>query len=176
MNPNEFEEFLIKKPFNETMQYLMQKGILKKEMKCDSCLNYMSLHKYKKNRDKIAWRCCTKSCNKFKEYFSIRKNSFFEGFNCEIVFVLRVLIKYLSRQQSFSIIQYFQRDEGIIHKIIKKFKNIIPELNFEQNKLGGPGVIVQIDETMLNYKCKSHRAALQKIKQTQYLLLNTPTE
>lgn len=26
-----------------------------------------------------------------------------------------------------------------------------------QPKLGGPGRIIQIDETMMNYKCKSHR-------------------
>ncbi|KCZ80017.1 hypothetical protein H312_02574 [Anncaliia algerae PRA339] len=31
------------------------------------------------------------------------------------------------------------------------------EPNFENNKLGGPGLIVQIDESMLNFKCKSHR-------------------
>jgi hypothetical protein len=29
--------------------------------------------------------------------------------------------------------------------------------DYVDNKLGGPGCIVQIDETMLNYKCKSHR-------------------
>ncbi|KCZ79051.1 hypothetical protein H312_03560 [Anncaliia algerae PRA339] len=33
----------------------------------------------------------------------------------------------------------------------------MPGSNFESNKLGGPGFVVQIDETMLNFKCKSHR-------------------
>lgn len=33
----------------------------------------------------------------------------------------------------------------------------MPSPDFTENKLGGPGRIVQIDETMLNYKCKSHR-------------------
>lgn len=33
----------------------------------------------------------------------------------------------------------------------------MPAPNFVNNKLGGFGKIVQIDETMLNYKCKSHR-------------------
>ncbi|KCZ79296.1 hypothetical protein H312_03311 [Anncaliia algerae PRA339] len=42
-------------------------------------------------------------------------------------------------------------------KIIKLFKEKIPKTDFSNNKLGGPGAIVQIDETMLNIKCKSHR-------------------
>jgi hypothetical protein len=29
--------------------------------------------------------------------------------------------------------------------------------DFSLNKLGGPVMVVQVDETMLNYKCKSHR-------------------
>jgi transposase-like protein len=29
--------------------------------------------------------------------------------------------------------------------------------NLQSRKLGGPGTIVQIDETMMNFKCKSHR-------------------
>jgi hypothetical protein len=33
----------------------------------------------------------------------------------------------------------------------------MPIPDFSNNKLGGPGVLVEIDETMLNYKCKSHR-------------------
>ncbi|KAM0684937.1 hypothetical protein COBT_003854, partial [Conglomerata obtusa] len=33
----------------------------------------------------------------------------------------------------------------------------IPDVDFSASKLGGPGKIVQVDETMLNYKAKSHR-------------------
>ncbi|KCZ78374.1 hypothetical protein H311_00594 [Anncaliia algerae PRA109] len=33
----------------------------------------------------------------------------------------------------------------------------IPVTDFHDNKQAGPHSIVQIDETMLNYKCKSHR-------------------
>ncbi|KCZ78978.1 hypothetical protein H312_03640, partial [Anncaliia algerae PRA339] len=36
-------------------------------------------------------------------------------------------------------------------------KNLFPQPNFNNNKLKGPGLHVEIDETMLNFKCKSHR-------------------
>ncbi|KAM0684970.1 hypothetical protein COBT_003821, partial [Conglomerata obtusa] len=42
-------------------------------------------------------------------------------------------------------------------RIIKDIVKKMPEPNFINNKLGGPGHIVQIDEIMMNYKCKSHR-------------------
>jgi transposase-like protein len=44
-----------------------------------------------------------------------------------------------------------------ILKIINKFINLMVKPDFRNNKLGGPGVIVQLDETMINFKCKSHR-------------------
>jgi hypothetical protein len=31
------------------------------------------------------------------------------------------------------------------------------DCDFKNNKLGNGGKLVQVDETMLNYKCKSHR-------------------
>ncbi|KAM0677742.1 hypothetical protein BDAP_001735 [Binucleata daphniae] len=33
----------------------------------------------------------------------------------------------------------------------------MPAPDFRNNNLGGSGQLVQVDETMLNHKCKSHR-------------------
>ncbi len=44
-----------------------------------------------------------------------------------------------------------------IYKVVGKSVGLIPEPDFQNDKLGEIGSIVQIDETMLNYKCKSHR-------------------
>ena len=41
--------------------------------------------------------------------------------------------------------------------MLDKLVSKISKIEFENSKLGGPGAVVQIDETMLNYKCKSHR-------------------
>ncbi|KCZ79047.1 hypothetical protein H312_03566 [Anncaliia algerae PRA339] len=78
------------------------------------------------------------------------------------------MIKYLTRQQISSITLFFKRNKSLILKIIKMFKERIPETDFSSNKLGGPGSIVQIDETMLNYKCKNHRGRSSEIKQTPF--------
>ncbi|KCZ77079.1 hypothetical protein H311_01914 [Anncaliia algerae PRA109] len=155
--PSDLEEIIIKMDKSNFINFLMQNSFIKKEVRCSFCNVFMILAKYKKNQDGVAWRCINSDCAYFKEYFSIRISSFFEGFTCEISFILRVLIKYLTRQQISSITLFFRRNKSLILKIIKMFKERIPETDFSSNKLGGPGAIVQIDETMLNYKCKSHR-------------------
>ncbi|KCZ82001.1 hypothetical protein H312_00483 [Anncaliia algerae PRA339] len=42
--------------------------------------------------------------------------------------------------------------------------------NFENKKLGGTGFIVQIDETMVKFKCKNHRERLHQTKAMRYVL------
>lgn len=84
------------------------------------------------------------------------KNTFFEDFNMEFK-VFLILIKFSCRQQRFSICLSMEVDDKTIHKIIKKLVEKMPLPDFSDNKFGGPDSIVQIDETMLNYKFKSHR-------------------
>lgn len=57
----------------------------------------------------------------------------------------------------YSIIIASLISQGTVWKILNKLVGLMPDTNFLENKLGGPGFVVQIDETMLNYKCKSHR-------------------
>ncbi|KAG0419258.1 hypothetical protein DMUE_6377, partial [Dictyocoela muelleri] len=64
---------------------------------------------------------------------------------------------YTYRTPLHVIKRQFDVNPRIIERIIKKLVDKIPEVDFSNNKLGGPGRIVQIDETMLNFKCKSHR-------------------
>ncbi|KAG0438744.1 hypothetical protein DMUE_2890 [Dictyocoela muelleri] len=44
-----------------------------------------------------------------------------------------------------------------VYRVISGFNKLIPAENFQNNKMGGPGILIQIDETMLNFKAKTHR-------------------
>ena len=44
-----------------------------------------------------------------------------------------------------------------INKVLLKLKSLVPIPNFSACKLGVPGYSVRVDETMMNFKCKSHR-------------------
>ncbi|KCZ77748.1 hypothetical protein H311_01237 [Anncaliia algerae PRA109] len=66
------------------------------------------------------------------------------------------MIKHGCRQTRHSIKIYLNTSESTIVEVIKKLIGLIPPTDFFEDKLGG-GCIVHIDETMLNFKCKSLR-------------------
>ena len=88
---------------------------------------------------------------------SVRNGSFFEHFNLSLIEIFQILIRYGTRCPRYSFIEYFGASKNTVLKIIRKLILLMPPPNFVNNKLGGQGQIVQVDETMLNYKCKSHR-------------------
>ncbi|KCZ80115.1 hypothetical protein H312_02477 [Anncaliia algerae PRA339] len=151
------ETFLIRACTKELIDYLMGENMLKRERQCGNCSYFMQLVTYKKSIDKYAWRCMNKTCQKYKNYESIRKDSFFEKFRLDLTLILRITIKYGVRQAMHSIKNSLDCNPKYIECVILKIKSLIPICDFSNNKLGGPGFVVQIDETMLNFKVKSHR-------------------
>ncbi|KAM0687533.1 hypothetical protein COBT_001222 [Conglomerata obtusa] len=51
----------------------------------------------------------------------------------------------------------------------------MPETDFSVDKLGGPGFIIILDETMLNFKCKSHRGLTANNRTDALCILETNT-
>ncbi|KAG0424806.1 hypothetical protein DMUE_6075 [Dictyocoela muelleri] len=135
---------------------LMQKNMLKNSQICPFCNVYMRLVSYT-HKDSKAWRCLTKDCLNYKKYFSIRLGSFFYGISKFLKIVVRIIIKFAVGTLQFLIKRVCSGDEKFVDKIIKKLIARIEPPNFENNPKGGPLHMVQIDETMMNYKCKSHR-------------------
>ncbi|KAG0428057.1 hypothetical protein DMUE_5844, partial [Dictyocoela muelleri] len=56
-----------------------------------------------------------------------------------------------------SITNYSNYDRKTVEKIINKIVNRIPDPDLSSNKMSVICKIIQVDETMLNYKVKSHR-------------------
>jgi len=98
-----------------------------------------------------------KFCIENGSYTSVRKGSFFEGFNIKISMIMKIMIKKACREQLTTINNLFPQRKRTILRIINKFNTLIPNVDFSDYKLGGPGVIIQVDETLLSYECKIHR-------------------
>ena len=88
---------------------------------------------------------------------SVLKGSFFEQFNIPLRATLGIIAKYANRVPRKAIARILYVSKSSILKVINKLVEILPVVDFSNNKLGGGGKKVHIDETMLNYKCKSHR-------------------
>lgn len=157
MTPDEFETTIIRSNRKDLVFLMMNNGFLQNEMKCSSCNNHMALVNYTKAIDVVAWRCMQKTCLKYKFYKSVRTSSFFEQFRIELSLILRIVIKYGVRQSLYSIKSSLDCCANTVNSILTALKIKIPKPNFSKNKLGGPGTVIEIDETMLNFKVKSHR-------------------
>ncbi|KCZ74612.1 hypothetical protein H311_04420 [Anncaliia algerae PRA109] len=92
----------------------------------------------------------------FKKIFC-EERKFFEKFDVDIQKVFKVLGFFACKIQDASIIRNLSISKNTLKKIKDKLFYLM-KLDYDKmNKLGGPSTIVQIDETMMNYKCKSHR-------------------
>ncbi|KCZ77497.1 hypothetical protein H311_01493 [Anncaliia algerae PRA109] len=157
LTKNQFEEFLIKSSTQDIIFLLMEMHMLKREFNCERCNRQTKFSKYKKSIDEHAWRCMNIKCKSYKKYFLIRNNSFFHNLRISLKDILKIIIRYSCKQQLCSLNESLDLSKKTILKILKKVISLIPDPNFSKNKIGGPGFIVQVDETMLNYKAKSHR-------------------
>lgn len=135
----------------------MDENFLPRERLCTHCQNSSALVSYTRNSDGVAWRCMNSSCIMYKKYKSVRIDTFFDKFSTDLRTIFLILIKYAIKTPLHSIIDHSTLSHGLVEKIINNLIDTIPQPDFSNNKLGGVKHIVQIDETMLNYKCKSHR-------------------
>jgi transposase-like protein len=117
----------------------------------------MSLAKYGKNSEKFAWRCYSNQCPSKKNYITLRRGSFFEGFSTSIPVILRIVIRYGTRTPAHVIKRQLNVCERTIEKVLSKLTGLIQPPDYSDDKLGGPNKVVQVDETMLNHAIKSHR-------------------
>jgi hypothetical protein len=153
----DLEAKLVVKTQEQLLSWCFEAGLLKREYFCRDCGIAAKYRKDSKSRDGFSWRFINSLCRNHKKYFSIREGSFFKGVKQDILVILRILNKYGSHQPLHSICAAMEMAEKSVLLLLQKFKACIPAISYEENKVGGPNFFVQVDETMLNYKCKSHR-------------------
>lgn len=154
---DKMEETIILLNARETITFLQEHRFLKSEFPCLQCFKFMSMTKYKRSTDGFAWKCNNRACVSFGKYISVRTDSFFEDFNISFGYIFRIICKYSSCSQIHTITKSLDVSENVISKVIAKLISRMKEPDFKLDKLGAGSRLVQVDETMLNYKCKSHR-------------------
>lgn len=126
MSPNDLELKLINYTNTELTHYMMHTNLLHKEYICNSCNYKCKLVKHKKTRERLAWRCMTVTCDKYKYYISVRKDSLFENFKVDLLFIMRVLIRVYCGNVRCTLDVYFEGQKIVINNIIKRFENKNP--------------------------------------------------
>ena len=132
-------------------------GLLKQYNYCLVCNNFLELKPYTRNKDKYAFRCMKTDCRNYKKYISIRKNSIFESFRFNLRIGIILLWKWLGTSTQEEIL----REVDVDAQVLSNFFSLIRKtcaIYFTRNpvRLGGEGVICQIDESLFRHKPKNH--------------------
>jgi transposase-like protein len=96
-------------------------------------------------------------CTFYEKRQSIRNGSLFETLGKDLRKILKIMLRWCAGQDQNSFVSSIQISTPTYRKLFILISEKMKISNESSRKLGGSGAIVQIDETMLNYKCKSHR-------------------
>ncbi|KAG0423418.1 hypothetical protein DMUE_6148, partial [Dictyocoela muelleri] len=141
----------------EIFEILKEKGVIPNYVYCDCCNNILKIVKYKRSVDGIAYRCYKIVCTNKNKYISIRRNTFFSDMNLSLEVILKACKMWFNNRSQTDIILEMNVSKNFCIKLFKKLRTRI-EKYFDENiyKLGGTGIICQIDESMFKYKQKYH--------------------
>jgi hypothetical protein len=138
------------------IDFLKRKGLLKTTMSCSTCNTQMIWSKCSAIKDKFRWKCMKKECELNKTTISIRKDSIFDDVRCDLRSI--VFVMYLWSRETP--IKRAYEDTGLSRptiSLIYGFMRDICKRYFDPIKLGGEGIICQVDESLFSYKPKYHR-------------------
>jgi hypothetical protein len=142
-----FFEFLREYGDSENIiEKLRQQGLLAQDHKCPSCNEYMVCTSAN-NIDGLRFRCRKRSCEKEK---SIRVGSFFEGSKLSLSKCMLFLHLWAKGYSEKLILEDFDFSKVTIVDWSRFCRELCVEyFETSDQRIGGPGQIVEIDETLI---------------------------
>ena len=132
----------------EVIEYLKQNSLLTSKFDCVNWNNETKFTKSEKRcRDGYGFRC---SKCKNKPWYSIREKSFFFGLKLTLVQAIQIIFFWAIQQNIKTIEDVVKVTEKTIIKYFQILRELcIKALDKESMKIGGPGLIVEIDESLM---------------------------
>ncbi|KAG0425453.1 hypothetical protein DMUE_6031 [Dictyocoela muelleri] len=175
MNDN-FLEFIVMSSNLDFFNYLISKRLILDEVWCVNCGVQMILKPTRDTKIGFNWRCLNYQCSKYQTTLSIFKGSFFEKSKMNPREILKVIYYIANNEILSKIMIYTNKSENSINDIKKRIYECIG-LYWQENpmKLGGQNIIVQVDETKLNFNVRSHRGRSPRVPTWAITIVDTST-
>ena len=117
------------------LKFLAYHGLIKNEMKCESCQNLMGLNKKK---EEFEWRCSACDIRK-----SVRDKSFAKS-SLPIYKILALIYMWIEDFRNKNVVKELKIDKNTVVNWFNYCRN---ECTDFKEKIGGPQKIIEIDET-----------------------------
>jgi len=156
---SDFEKFMMFRQMSveKHIEYLREKKMLLNEISCCGC-GLKMVESPKKTIDGRCWTCKNKLCPKYSSTLSIRQGSFFSDFRISIIDIFTVIYLWAADKQFMDVANDFGIQKMMITKIFGKLRALVGKYFVENPiRLGGPGKICQIDESLFVHKTKYNR-------------------
>lgn len=135
----------------ECFNYFISHNVFYENMNCPKCQYYM-----KRYLDKQCFRCNRRECGRSSR-ISIRKYTFFFGCSIKYISIMHLARLWLAKASVKTCILLTGHSSETVCNFFYHFRNLVTAaLKIEDQIIGGPGIIVEIDETKLG-KRKNNR-------------------
>ena len=118
----------------------------------------MSWNKYSIGKDGFVWICYTSGCSEYKKTVSIRHGTVFYNSKLSLQCFIQVIYYWCTDFLEVQASNVLKISTRTIQELYGAFR-LACKTYFDENPiiLGGPGVIIQIDESCFSHKVKFHR-------------------
>ena len=134
------------------INWLKEIFLIPMERNCVNCNQNLQWTERKDLKDGYVWSCRTKNCSQYKQKISIRKGTIFANSNLSLQTWVHLIYCWCSEFSEKQTVDLTNVSRRTVQEIFSGFRLACTTF-FKENpvRLGGPGVIVQIDES-----CFSH--------------------
>lgn len=148
---------LVKMSDAQKVAWAQDNEFVPRYMQCIHCQQFMVLIKSLHSVDGFCWQCRNYTCSKYQTRKHLRKGGCFETFSTDIVTLAKLMYFWSQNLQQNEILKLTNVSRSLVYKFESfVYKQLAKYFEINPIMLGGPNRICQIDETMLNFKVKSH--------------------
>ncbi|CAL4079919.1 unnamed protein product [Meganyctiphanes norvegica] len=153
-------------PIVDVIRWFQQHQLLKNEIKCDSCECFMTWktdNSQKKWTDGFFWKCDNRNCSSLNCSKNIRAGSIFAGSKLCLKTWLHIMYNWSKNIAATATSNQININGKTICNYYSFFREIC-EIYFKANpiKLGGPGMIIEIDVSCFSQKRKFNHGKVAK--------------
>ncbi len=140
------------------IDWLKNHSLLRRNMDCGHCHQPCVWALRNGTKDGFGWRCMNKRCSHYKSYSSIRSGSFFAKSHITLQQWLNLMYLWCNKQLENQAVNLCGVGKRSMVDVYSFFREVC-SFYFVRNpiRLGGAGIICQIDESQFQSKPKHHR-------------------